>query len=176
MAIIPILQYPHPRLDIKAIPVTDVKNPDIHKIIADMLDTLAHSPNCAALAATQLDIIDPPAITVLNSIPPYSQKPFCLINPQIIFASQIMISADEGCMSIYPNELNCQLKRAKTVTVQALNAAGDAVIIEAEDFFARCLQHEIDHLNGILYIDRLSELKKNRLLSKVKKLTMVARG
>ena len=168
MAVISILQYPNPRLFQKASMVADVNDPDIRKIIQDMFDTLANTKNCAALAASQLDILNPPRILVINPILPYT-KPFCLINPEIITKSEEKLLESEGCMSVYPENVTAKVSRAKAITLKALDVFGNEIIIPAENFLARCFQHEIDHLNGILYIDLLSKIKKDRLLAKLEK-------
>lgn len=168
MAIISILQYPDSRLKIKATKVEDAQNAKIQKIIDDMLETLGNTENCAALAATQLDIPNPPSITVVNQENP-KLKPLCLINPEII-DKESECTEKEGCMSVYPDHIHAPVKRAKKVKVRALDRQGKTIVIEAEGFMARCLQHEIDHLNGTVYIDHISNLRRKLIDRKVKKL------
>jgi len=162
------LQYPDSRLYTKAHPVTSPKEARIQKIVADMLETLAYTECCAALAATQLNIELPPAITVINDLDS-GEEPLCLINPKIVSASGEVID-QEGCMSIGPQVISAKIKRAQKVIVQAIDNEGHEVEIHAENFLARCLQHEIDHLNGVLFIDYLSSLKRARLEKKIIKL------
>jgi peptide deformylase len=172
MAIIPILQYPDPRLHQKARQVSDPLAQDIQKIIADMLETLAHTEQCAALAATQLDIPNPPAITVINPIGAITE-PLCLINPEIV-TSEGEQAEPEGCMSVYPQEVYAIVKRAQKIKLKALDRNGQPLEITAEDFLAKCFQHEIDHLNGILFVDRLSSLKRQRLEKKIANLKITS--
>ncbi len=170
MSILKILQYPDLRLRCKGHKVTDVKSAKIKKIIKNMLETLANTENCAALAATQLDIEQPPCITVIN--PPTDDADYsvlCLINPQII-AQESSNKAEEGCMSIFPEDIRAEIKRANKIKVKALDVHGNHIEFEAEGYIARCIQHECDHLNGILYIDHLSKLKRSLLEKKMLKL------
>ncbi|MFA6409834.1 MAG: peptide deformylase [Gammaproteobacteria bacterium] len=167
MTLLSILQYPDLRLRNKAKVVTDPTSPEVQKIIADMLRTLANAESCAALAANQLDIQNPPAITVINPMPG-SEEILCLINPEVVEKSGESIE-EEGCMSVCPNKISAKIPRAEKVTVRALNKEGKPIEIKAEGLLARCLQHEIDHLNGILYIDYLSPLKRKRIEKKILK-------
>lgn len=168
MTIISILQYPDLRLANKARKVKDVRDPAIQKIIADMLETLANTERCAALAATQLDLPDPPSITVINPVEE-GNEPMVLINPEIITASGEH-KEGEGCMSVFPDDVNAPVVRAQKVKVKALDREGSLIEIEAEGFLAKCLQHEIDHLNGKIFLDRISELKRNRIEKKIGKI------
>lgn len=166
MTILKILQYPDPRLKQVAKPVEKI-DARIQKIIDDMLETLANTKNCAALAATQLDIAAPPFITVIDRATT-QDKTICLINPKIIKAEGEQFEY-EGCMSVRPDLVHERVKRAFKVTVEALDPAGNPITFEAEGYLAKCIQHEIDHLQGKLYIDHLSRLKLERIRSKIKK-------
>jgi len=168
MSILQILQYPDLRLRRKSHKVTDVKSSRIKKIIKDMLETLANTGNCAALAATQLDIEQPPSIIVINSMDD-DDGVLCLINPQII-AQEGHDVAEEGCMSVFQGDIYANVKRATKITVKTLDVHGKQVEFTEEGYLARCIQHEYDHLNGILYIDHLSKLKRAFLEKKMKKL------
>lgn len=174
MSILKILQYPDPRLKTIGKPVEKVDD-RIRKIIADMFETHYNAHNCAALAATQLDIPAPPRITVID----FSEKknqPLCLINPEIIEAHGEQ-KEQEGCMSVAVAQQQNQdqysvfenVTRAMFIKVRAMNTEGEWFEMEAEGFMAKCIQHEIDHLNGMLFIDRLSQLKKKRLVDKLSK-------
>lgn len=167
MAKIRILSYPDIKLKRVGKKVT-VVNDEIKKIIADMFETHYATENCAALAATQLDFVDPPAITVID----FSEKknePLCFINPEIVH-SEGEQAEYEGCMSVYPDHIHEKVKRAERVTVKALNEKGEAIEFTAEGYMAKCLQHEIDHLNGLTYLDRLSPLKRERIVDKIRRL------
>lgn len=158
MSILSILQYPDSRLRHKSHKVTDVRSATIKKIIKDMLETLINTENCAALASTQLDIENPPSIVVIKSQEKEGDM-LCLINPQITAKKGTSV-AEEGCMSIFPNHIRAEIKRACEIKVNALDVQGNQTKFEAEGFLARCIQHECDHLNGILYIDHLSKTKR----------------
>lgn len=165
MTILKILQYPNPRLNIKAEHVTEF-NDAIQKIIDDMFETHYSTENCAALAATQLDIKTPPHITVIDFSTEKNQ-PLCLANAEII-ASEGIMSEGEGCMSIAGvYEI---VKRAAKIKVRAQDRYGKPLEFEAEGFMAKCIQHELDHLNGMIFIDRLSALKRERVDRKFSKL------
>lgn len=159
-----ILQYPDPRLKRVGRPVEKVDD-SIRNIVARMFKTHYAAKNCAALAATQLDMPDPPHITVID----FSERknsPLCLINAKIVASSGTVCEA-EGCMSV--SGVYEKVKRAACVTVEAINERGETLHFTAEGFMARCVQHELDHLAGKLFIDSLSPLKRARLLRKFKK-------
>lgn len=169
MSILRILQYPDLHLRRKGHKVTDVKSAKIKKIIKNMLETLDNVGSCAALAATQLDIEQPPCITVINPITDDMDDVLCLINPQIV-AQEGSNTEEEGCMSIFSKDIRAEIKRAYKIKVKYLDVHGNQVEFEAEGYLARCIQHECDHLNGILYIDHLSKLKRYLLEKKILKL------
>ena len=169
MSILRILQYPDPRLRQKAKPVTTFDQ-RIQTVIDDMFETHYNATNCAALAATQLDIIDPPAITVIDFSPDKNQ-PLCLVNPEII-SRQGERTEQEGCMSVGVDQQAVvyeNVTRAAQISVRALDRYGKALEFDAEGFMAKCIQHEIDHLHGKLFIDLLSKLKRQRLEQRLKK-------
>ena len=167
MSILKIIQYPDLRLRRKSIDVTDVKSVKTQKIIENMIETLINADNCGALAATQLDLKDPPSIIVISHAKnPNHDGILCLINPQIIAKEGSAIN-EEACMSIYPKEIYAKVKRAAKVKVKALNHNGDQIELDATDYFSRCIQHECDHLRGILYIDRLSKSERSRIDKKI---------
>lgn len=166
MAILKILQYPDPRLKRVALKVEDF-GPDMQKIIDDMFETHYSTENCAALAATQLDMEPAWRITVID----YSEeknKPLCLVNPEIIERDGEQHEI-EGCMSVCPEYVHEKVKRANKVKVKAQDRHGKEIEIDAEGYFAKCLQHEIDHLDGTVYVDRLPKIKRERVLNKIKK-------
>lgn len=166
MTILKILKYPDPKLKRQSVPVTDFGS-DIQQVIDDMFETHYQADNCAALAATQLDMEIPWRITVID----YSEnrdQPQCFVNPEIIEYSGEQFEV-EGCMSVYPEYAYEKVKRALKIKVKAQDRNGDPLEFEAEGFFAKCLQHEIDHLDGLTYIDRLPKLKKDRILKKITK-------
>ena len=174
MAILQVLQYPDLRLRRKGYKVGNVKAVKIQKTINDMLETLAQQKGCAALAATQLAIEDPPSIIVINQIEadlpldPTNSR-LCLINLQII-TREGKVTDDEGCMSVYPKDIYAKVTRASQVKVKALDNNGNELEFVATDILARCLQHEYDHLQGILYIDHLTEEERRQIEEKMAKL------
>lgn len=166
MTILKILQYPDPRLKRVAVTVEDF-GPKIQKVIDDMFETHYNSKECAALAATQLDIEPAWAITVID-FSEEKNNPLCLVNPKIIESSGEQFEL-EGCMSVYPEYIYDKVKRAEIVLVNARDRNGKPIEIKADGFFSKCLQHEIDHLNGKIYLDRLTKIRQSRLLNKIKK-------
>jgi len=155
MAKLPILEYPDPRLRIRAEPVTKV-DAEIRQLVDDLLETM-YAAAGIGLAATQVDR----HVRVLAvDISEARNEPYCLINPEII-ASGGRTSSDEGCLSV--PEYYDAVERAEKVRVRALNRDGDSIEFEADGLLAICLQHEIDHLDGKLFVDYLSEMKRQRL-------------
>ncbi len=164
MTLYNVLQYPDERLRLEAEPVVEI-NKEIQKIIANMLETMYESHG-AGLAATQVNIQK--QIIVID-ISPGRNQPIILINPIIIKKSETLMKFEEGCLSL-PG-ISAVVERPKTVTVKALNREGEEFIIESDsDYLSACLQHEIDHLHSILYIDHLSPLKQKRLIKKMEKI------
>lgn len=173
MTILRILQYPDPRLRTKAALVKDVNDARIKQIIEDMLETLRNAKHCAGLSATQLDIQDPPSITVIND--EKGGDPICLLNPKIVHAEGSS-REEEGCMSVSPGDISGFVTRAEKVRVEAIDRFGKPVVIETGGFFAKVLQHETDHLNGVLFIDRVSPLKRKMIDRKIAKLNAAVNG
>jgi len=167
MSILKILQYPDIRLKRKAVHVEDVLNKDVQQLISDMFETMKNSKNCAGLSSTQLDVEVPFAITVLNKSSNIDKK-YCLINPRILSSSGTVFS-EEACMSVYPSLISAKIKRFETITFIAQDKKGNEIEKHVDGFFARCCQHEFDHLNGVLYIDHLSKLKRRIVDKKIYK-------
>ena len=158
MATFNILQYPDKRLERKGHHVAEI-DARISQIIDDMFETHYSTKNCAALAATQLDMPDPPHITVID----FSDKkdsPLCLVNGEII-ASEGEMDEEEGCMSVMG--VYEKVKRASKITVSAMDKHGKPLTLEVDGFMAKCIQHELDHLNGTIFIDKVSSLKRSRI-------------
>lgn len=163
MPILQILQYPDSRLQRKARRVEQIDDA-IRHIINDMFETHYKADNCAALAATQLSIPDPPHITVIDFSEEKNQ-PLCLINAEIIERDGETYEG-EGCMSIAG--IYDKVRRASKIKVRALDREGKTLEFEATGFMAKCIQHELDHLNGTIFIDHLSKLKRERIDKKFK--------
>tara|TARA_B110000263_G_C14976131_1_gene359393 strand:+ start:60 stop:557 length:498 start_codon:yes stop_codon:yes gene_type:complete len=159
--ILDILKYPDKRLRIIAKPVVTV-NSAIKKQAKDMFETMYDAPGIG-LAATQVNFHQ--CIIVID-ISDDCCQPICLINPEIIEKSG-EIEWEEGCLSV-PNYYE-SIKRANEIKVRALNEHGHSFDIEASEILAVCIQHEMDHLNGILFVDHLSKLKQKRLKKKAEK-------
>lgn len=169
MSIVRILQYPDLRLKKQGQWVENVDE-NVRKVVADMFETHYNAENCAALAATQLDFDNPYRITVID-FSDRKDQPLCLINPEIIYREGEQ-TVPEGCMSVggeIEDRVFEYVKRSLKIKVRALDLEGKPFEIEAEGFMAQCMQHEIDHLDGHLYLDRLSSLKRERLVKKLLK-------
>ena len=161
MALLPILQYPDERLHRVARPVAQV-DAKIKQLINDMAETMYAAPGIG-LAATQVDMLL--RIIVIDSSVTHDQlKTF--INPQIIAHSGIS-TFEEGCLSV-PGIYE-KVPRADRITVRALDAQGKSFDLEAEGLLAVCIQHEIDHLDGKVFVEYLSRLKQQRIAEKLKK-------
>src|SRR3990167_945387 len=165
MAILKILQYPSPRLKTVAEPVK-VFDDELQKIIDDMFETHYNTPNCAALAASQLDIRHPKRIAVID-FSSTKDQPLCLINPELIECEGTH-TEDEGCMSV-GGETCEKVTRSAKIKVRALDRHGQPLEFKAEGFMAKCIQHEVDHLDGKIFLDHLSSLKRDRIDRKLSK-------
>jgi len=161
MALLPILQYPDERLHRVAQPVTQVDE-KIKQIIKDMAETMYEAPGIG-LAATQVDIAL--RIIVIDSSPSHDQL-LTLINPEIISRSGIS-EFEEGCLSV-PGIYE-RVPRADRIRVRALDAQGQSFERDAEGLLAVCIQHEMDHLEGRVFVEYLSRLKQQRIVEKLKK-------
>ncbi|MFA5961690.1 MAG: peptide deformylase [Parcubacteria group bacterium] len=146
MAILPIVIYPDPRLKKKTQEIKNPKDPLIQELIFDMLETMKEN-NGMGLAATQV------GKSLRLCVIRFERKTHILINPKIKSKSWGKEIAEEGCLS-FPGQF-LPIKRSKKVKVVAQNKSGKLITIEAEGLLARALQHEIDHLDGILYIERV---------------------
>src|SRR3989338_8784817 len=161
MAILKILQYPDERLHKVAKPVKHI-NEATRKLVRDMAETMYTAPG-VGLAATQVDVHE--RIIVVDASETHDQlKVF--INPEIISSSGEE-ECEEGCLSV-PGIYE-KVRRAEKVTVRALNEKGEPIMLEADGFLAVCIQHEIDHLRGRVFVEYLSRLKQIRIRAKLKK-------
>ena len=162
MTILSILKFPDPRLHKIAKPVTIVDE-RIRQIAADMGETM-YEANGVGLAATQVDIHE--RIVVVDTSETRDQLQI-FINPEIIAQSLEKKEWEEGCLSV--PEVYDIVTRPDRVRVRALDLNGEAFEIDCDELLAVCLQHEIDHLNGKVFVQHLSKLKQNRLKAKLKK-------
>lgn len=161
MAILKILQYPDERLHKVAKKVVQVDD-GIVRLIRDMAETMYAAPG-VGLAATQVDVHEQ---VIVADISEKHDELRVFINPEIIDSSGEE-ECEEGCLSvpgIYEN-----VRRAEKVTVRALDETGEAFTLEADGFLAVCIQHEIDHLHGKVFVEYLSQLKQVRIRAKLKK-------
>lgn len=161
MALLPVLKFPDERLRTVAKPVTEVDD-SIRKIIDDMFDTMRHEQG-VGLAATQVDIHQ--RIVVMD-VSDEGDEPLVLINPEITEKHGSMIN-QEGCLSV--PTCYADVERAERIKFTALDRDGNPYEKEAEGLLAICVQHELDHLKGKLFVDYLSPLKRDRIKKKLEK-------
>ena len=163
MAILDILRYPDIRLRTKAAPVEQIDD-SIKTLVDDMFETMYQAPGIG-LAATQVNVHKQ---VVVIDISKEKDQPLCLINPKITEKNGEKIS-EEGCLSV--PEYFAEVKRAESIKVQALDIEGKPFELEADELLGLCIQHELDHLQGKLFVDYLSPLKQQRVRKKMEKLS-----
>jgi peptide deformylase len=165
MPIRPIITAPDPRLKVKARPVEKVDD-DIRRLMDDMLSTMYAAPGIG-LAAPQVG--EAVRVIVLDVAGrDEDPRPMRLANPEIVWASDEVVSCEEGCLSL-PDHY-AEVERPERVRVRYLDYEGEIREIEADGTLATCLQHEMDHLEGTLFVDHISALKRGIILRKLKKL------
>jgi peptide deformylase len=162
MAILKILQYPDSRLHTLAKPVVGV-NDQVRKLVADMAETIYAAPG-VGLAATQVDVHKQ---VIVIDISETRDKLLTFINPEILASSGVS-DCEEGCLSV-PGIFE-KVQRAERVTVRALDREGKLFTLDANGLLSVCIQHEIDHLKGKVFVEYLSLLKQARILNKLKKM------
>ena len=162
MSLLRILRYPDPRLTKIAQPVATVDE-RIRRLVADMLETM-YDAHGIGLAASQVDVHE--RVIVIDVSEDRSQ-PLVLINPQLSWASEEQITGDEGCLSV--PTIYDKVPRHARVKVQALDREGRSFELEADGLLAVCVQYEMDHLLGRVFVDYLSSLKRSRIRSKMLK-------
>lgn len=160
-----IVVYPDPRLKETCVPVAEITD-DIRQLAADMLETMYAAPG-VGLAAPQVGrnirmlVMDP-------AMKDEEKHPLVLINPELTLSGEEVISEQEGCLSV-PMNYRADVKRMSKVHLRALDLDGNVIEEDLEEFPAIILQHEYDHLDGILFIDKISRLRRTMFDSKVKK-------
>jgi peptide deformylase len=164
MTIKPLVILPDPKLRLVSEPVKEITD-EIRKLADDMLETMYDAPG-VGLAAIQIGV-PLRMVTMDVSKTEGERHPMVLINPEIVWASEEKRVYEEGCLSI--PEYYEEVERPDRVRFRYMNLQGETVEQEAEDLMATCVQHEIDHLNGVLFIDHLSKLKRDRVITKFKK-------
>jgi peptide deformylase len=162
MALLNILCYPDPRLHTVAKPVTQFDDA-LRALAADMIETM-YDAKGVGLAATQINVHQ--RLVVIDTSENRDQ-PMVLVNPEITWASEERVKGEEGCLSV-PGIYD-GVERAVAVTVQAADEHGQVRSIDAEGLLAVCIQHELDHLMGKVFVEYLSPLKRNRIKTKILK-------
>lgn len=162
MPLLDILRYPDPRLHTVAKPVRAVDE-RIRKLVDDMLETMYEAQG-VGLAATQVDVHE--RVLVID-VSDQRNEPRVLINPELLRLSDEMMVGDEGCLSV--PQVYDKVERHARVTVRALGRDGQPYQFDAEELLAVCVQHEMDHLMGKVFVEYLSPLKRNRIKSKMLK-------
>lgn len=161
MSLLKILEFPDPRLRTRAVPVETVDD-ELRRFVDDLLETMYAAPGIG-LAATQVDVHK--RVLVLD-ISETKDEPYCFINPEILERNGVT-TGEEGCLSV-PG-ITESVERAEEIRVRALDRDGESFEIAAEGLLAVCIQHEIDHLDGKLFVDYLSQLKRQRIKKKAVK-------
>ena len=161
MAKLKILEFPDPRLRTKATPVEAVDDA-LRALIDDLFETMYAAPGIG-LAATQVDVHKR---LLVADVSPDQSQPYAFINPEILEKDGVIVS-DEGCLSV-PGYYE-EVERAEHIRLRFLDRNGDPQEMEAEGLLAVCIQHEIDHLDGKLFVDYLSEAKRQRIRKKLLK-------
>ena len=161
MALLPILRYPDPRLHTRATQVAEV-NDEIRQLVSDMAETMYEAPGIG-LAATQVNVHQR---VVVIDVSEDKSGLLALINPEIISRSGEQV-CEEGCLSV-PGIYD-KVSRAEQVRVRALNPKGETIEFDADGLLAVCVQHELDHLDGKVFVEYLSQLKQTRIKGKLAK-------
>ena len=175
MAVLPLVIAPDERLN-KASERVDVVTPDIRKLAEDMLETM-YANNGIGLAAVQvgvhkrLIVVDVDWPSPRYDDEPEAQErqgnPLVLINPEVIGSSEDMTVFNEGCLS-FPDQYS-EVERPTSATIRYMDLDGQTQTIEADALLATCIQHEIDHINGIVFVDHISKLKRDMIIKKLRK-------
>ena len=163
MALLPILQYPDPRLGKIAKPVTQFDD-RLRTFVANLAQTM-YDANGVGLAATQVDVHDR---VIVIDISDTRDRLQVFVNPRIVAASPTRRVAEEGCLSV-PGVYD-EVERPDAVTVEAEDERGRTFRVDAEELLAVCIQHEMDHLSGKVFVDYLSQLKQRRIRARMRKL------
>ena len=161
MALLPILRYPDPRLHKKAVPVAEIDD-SIRKLVQDMAETMYEAPGIG-LAATQVDVHKR---VIVIDVSEDKSRLLTLINPMSVEQDGEQV-CEEGCLSV-PGIYD-KVSRAENVRVRALDVDGKPIEFHADGLLAVCVQHEIDHLDGKVFVEHLSRLKQTRIRNKLEK-------
>jgi peptide deformylase len=165
MALREIITVPHPLLKQVSTPVEGGVTDELRALMDDMLETMYAAPGIG-LAAVQIGV--PQRIIVMDiSKEEDVREPRYFVNPEILWRSEETVPYEEGCLSV--PEIFDQVERPAKVRLRYMNYKGETIEEDAEGLYAVCIQHEMDHLEGVLFIDHLSRLKRDRAVAKVKK-------
>ncbi|MFY9991027.1 MAG: peptide deformylase [Rhodoplanes sp.] len=164
MAVRDIIKLPDKRLRLVSDPVDKI-DPELKRLVEDMFETMYDAPGIG-LAAIQLGVAKR-VVTMDISKKEDAKNPRVFINPEVVWSSDEKSVYEEGCLSI--PDVHEDVERPARVIVRYLDLAGKAQESEADGLFATCIQHEIDHLNGVLFIDHISKLKRDRIVKKFTK-------
>lgn len=174
MSVLPILEIPDPRLRDVAVPVETVDD-DVRRLIDDMFDTM-YDARGIGLAATQVGVTRRVVVIDLQEGEDADGKPVrdphAFVNPEVVWASEELTKYNEGCLSI--PEQYAEVERPARCRVTWLDRDGKAHEEEMDGLMATCMQHEIDHLNGVLFIDHISRLKRDMIVKKLNKMRRAA--
>ena len=165
MSMLNILLHPDPRLKRICEPVARI-TPEVETLAADMLATMYDAPG-VGLAAPQVGVLSRLYVMDCNKDPEAPRDPLVMVNPEVTWTSEALNTYEEGCLSI--PEQYADVTRPKQVRLQWMGLDGKTHEEEFDGLWATCAQHELDHLNGVLFIDHLSRLRRDRAVSKVKK-------
>jgi peptide deformylase len=166
MAVLPILEAPHPMLKVKAEPA-DPADASLRALVRDMLETMYVAPGIG-LAAPQVGVLKRLfVVDVADKKKGEVPAPTVLLNPEIAWRSEEEVSLEEGCLSV-PGHF-AEVLRPREVRMLYQDLEGELREIDADGLLARCLQHELDHLDGVLFIDRISVLKRGMIMRKLAK-------
>jgi len=163
MSILNILEFPDPRLRIRAAPVAEIDQ-NTRSLVDDMLETM-YQANGIGLAATQVNVDQRIVVMDLSD---EGDQPIVMINPQVDILDDITCPHQEGCLSV-PGFYET-IQRPEHIRLSALDREGQPYVLEPEGLLAVCIQHEIDHLDGKLFVDYLSPIKRQRIRQKLEKL------
>lgn len=164
MALLPIITAPDPRLRVKSEPVETVDD-DLRRLLDDMLETMYDAPG-VGLSAIQVGV--PKRVMVVDcASDDAAPEPIHLVNPVIREASPDMRAYEEGCLSL--PEQYAEVERHDRITVDYLDREGRAQTLEADGLLSTCIQHELDHFDGVLFVDHISALKRSMIMKRLKK-------
>ena len=164
MALLPIITAPDPRLKVRSEPVERIDD-ELRRFMDDMLETMYDAPG-VGLSAIQVG--QPKRVMVVDCADDgAAANPIYLINPEIVESSEHLRAYEEGCLSL--PEQYAEVERPATIRVKYLDRDGVALELEADGLLATCIQHEMDHFEGILFVDHISALKRNMIMRRLKK-------